>query len=82
MPRTPRSECRTVSPSIIEAPLGEVHALGWVAPYAGEDWVYLTAIASHAARIVVVEAAGSYDHYSRHRAAIYARVETLSSGAP
>lgn len=60
-----------------EASVGEGRFLEWAAPVGEEDWIYLTAIAVTADHIVIVEAAGSYEHFTRHRAAILKSLQTL-----
>lgn len=64
----------------IDAPVGDVVAFEWVAPFAGEDWIYLTAVADGDSDILLVEAAGSYAHFSEYREAILGSLETLTTG--
>ncbi len=70
-----------LEPRTIEAPMGAVSAFEWVAPLGGADWIYLSALADSGGRIIIVEAAGPFDHFQRHRAAIFQSLESLSPEA-
>ena len=61
------------------SPAGAGIAFEWNAPFNGEDWVYLTAIAVSADKITIAEAAGEHEHYQDYRQSI---VESLSSIVP
>lgn len=61
----------------VETALGPAVLLEWAAPVGQEDWVYLTGIAVSGSRIAVVEAAGAYPTYRKHRAAILDSLQSL-----
>jgi hypothetical protein len=61
----------------VETRSGKAIILEWVAPVGQEDWIYLTGMALSGSRIAVVEAAGAYPHYKKHRAAILDSLRTL-----
>ena len=69
---------RLLAEERFKAPLGEGSLLEWVAPVAGQDWVYLTALAIHGSDIALVEAAGPFRHYREHRGALLAILATLN----
>jgi hypothetical protein len=50
----------------------------WAVPYGEEEYVYLTAIVPSQRKIAVVEAAGAFNIYREHRAAILDSLETVS----
>ena len=66
----------------VTTPAGEAVVLDWLAPVAGEDWVYLTAFLVHEDRIALVEAAGPYGLFQRHRAELMASIATLAVPEP
>ena len=66
-----------VEQSEFDTDVGPGRLFEWAAPVNGEDWVYLTAIVVTDAQIAVIESAGSFDHYQRHRAAIWESLSTL-----
>ena len=44
---------------------------------AGEDWVYMTAFVVNGERIALVEAAGRFSEYNRHRGSLMDSLATL-----
>jgi hypothetical protein len=61
----------------VETPVGKAMLLEWTAPVGQEDWIYLTGLALSGSRIAVVEAAGAFPLYRKHRAAILDSLRTL-----
>jgi hypothetical protein len=64
------------------SPAGEGISFEWIAPVAGEDWVYLTAFVVEGERIALVEAAGPYAQYTLHRDSLMASLATLALPEP
>jgi hypothetical protein len=61
----------------LETRAGKAVLLEWAAPVGQEDWVYLTGLTLSGNRIAIVEAAGAYAHYQKHRAAILDSLRSL-----
>lgn len=66
-----------VGEEAVETRSGPGIILEWAAPVGQEDWIYLTGIALSGSHVVVVEAAGAYQHFQKHRAAILDSLRTL-----
>jgi hypothetical protein len=50
----------------------------WVVPYGSGDYIFLTAIIPAGKRVLIAEAAGEYNIYSRYRESIHESLQTLS----
>jgi hypothetical protein len=64
-------------PETISAKEREGVFFEWGAPYQGEDYLYLTGLFISGKKIVIAEAAGPYELYSRHRETLQKALEEL-----
>ena len=60
------------------APAGPGRSFEWIAPVNDEDWIYLTAIVVSGEQILIAEAAGPFELYEHHRAALQRALETMA----
>ena len=73
-----RSGYALLAEELFVAPAGDGVLLEWIAPLAGEDWLYMTAICIADDQIAIAEAAGPYDTYGNHRHSLVQSLATLT----
>jgi hypothetical protein len=61
----------------VETRTGKASLLEWAAPVGEESWIYLTGVAVTPQGIALIEAAGVYASYEKHRAEIIESLRTL-----